>query len=436
MDAYRPWGRHPPHRQIGIPLFWRSDAWPAAQLGGRRTLPFGNGRSYGDVCQAADGVVLDCRRLDRLIAWDPAAGVLRCEAGLLLGDLLRHFVPQGWFLPVVPGTQQVTVGGAIANDVHGKNHHRAGTFGGHVQRFELLRSDGTRLECTPQRHAEQFAATIGGLGLTGVITWAELRLRRIPSPCIEQEVVRFSGLDGFFDLAEASDPTHEYTVAWVDCLARGRALGRGLFIRGNHAAGTQVRCRAPKGRWTFPVDPPFALLGKPLLRGFNALYHHWPRPRSTTVHYRSFFFPLDRIQHWNRLYGRAGFLQYQCVVPTADQREAIRALLQRVAAAGTGSFLAVLKAFGDRPSPGLLSFPMAGTTLALDFPMQGPRTERLLAELDAVVREAGGRLYPAKDARMAPADFQRAYPRWRRLQTAADPALASRFWERVTRAAA
>jgi FAD/FMN-containing dehydrogenase len=361
--------------------------------------------------------------------------VIACEAGLLLDELLRLAVPAGWFLPVTPGTRFITVGGAIANDVHGKNHHVAGTIGRHLRRFELLRSGGERLLCSTAENPGWFAATIGGLGLTGVITWAEIQLRRIPGPCLEVETIRFPDLDGFFRLCEESDREWEHTVAWIDCSrAAGAGLGRGLFQRANHVGAIPARERAPARRLSVPIAPPVSLVNPLSLRAFNTLYYYRQRParRRTLQHYERFFYPLDRIRHWNRLYGRRGFYQYQCIIPGGGGREAVAALLAAIGASGQGSFLAVLKVCGALESLGLLSFPMAGVTLALDFPNRGASLARLFAELDEIVSRAGGRLYPAKDARMPGSLFRSGYPRWQEFARFIDPRFSSSFWRRVT----
>src|ERR1700674_1451603 len=230
MEPVESWGRIRAEGAVRQ-LWWRDD--PLPEVAGT-VLPFGRGRSYGDSCLDQGGTLLLTRGLSRFISFDPQTGLLACEAGVTLGEILARFAPLGFFPPVVPGTKHVTVGGAIANDIHGKNHHRAGTFGAHVTRLELLRSDGSRLLCSPAEHPELFAATVGGLGLTGLVTWAELRLKRIPSAWIRWETVPFENVDAFFELSARSDATHEYTVAWIDCLALGERLGRGLFYRGNH----------------------------------------------------------------------------------------------------------------------------------------------------------------------------------------------------------
>ncbi len=434
-SRYESWGRYPKFEQEAVRFEWRGDDVPPVARENGPFLPFGNGRSYGDVCLNDGGKLVDCRGLDRFIAWDPDSGVLRAEAGVLLSEVLALTVDQGWFLPVTPGTQYATLGGAIANDVHGKNHHRAGTFGRHVLRFELLRSDGTRLTCSPDDNADFFRATIAGLGLTGIITWVEIQLQPVASPYIDQETIRFGKLDEFFDLARESDRDYEHTVAWVDCRPAGEDLGRGLFTRGNYA--DKVGHSAPKPpsrRLRFPIDPPFTLVNGLTLNIFNNMYYR--KQRSNRVqkleHYEPFFYPLDTILAWNRVYGTRGFLQYQCAIPEASMQDGIREILARIGRSGLGSFLAVLKVFGDQPSPGLMSFPMPGATLALDFANQGKKTFDLLSELDEVTRDTGGRLYPSKDARMSPADFQAAYPAWTDMNEFIDPGISSSFWRRVT----
>lgn len=436
MARYASWGNYPNarHRDVRT-LRWRIDSLPPTE-DGSTLLPRGLGRSYGDSCLNEGGTLLDTTQLNHLIAFDRDTGVLRCEAGLSLSEILVASTGHGWFLPVSPGTKQVTVGGAVANDVHGKNHHRAGTFGRFVRRFELLRSNGERLVCSPGENETLFRATIGGLGLTGLMTWVEFQMKRIPSEYLEVESVRFSNLDEFFDLAEDSDANFEYTVAWVDCMARDRSLGRGLFLRGNHveAPANAPTARRGPGWLDVPFYAPGFLLNRLSIRAFNSLYYGRQRERISTrvSHFEPFFFPLDFVTNWNRLYGRRGFLQYQCLVPYGGDRDAVRALFQRISVSGEASFLAVLKIFGDLPSPGLLSFPRPGVTLALDFPNRGQRTLDLLEELDSIVRRFGGRVYPAKDARMSAHSFQLFYPEWLELAQYVDPAFSSSFWRRVT----
>jgi FAD/FMN-containing dehydrogenase len=424
----------------------RQAAFPTLRPG-QTLLPYGNGRSYGDTCLNSGATLLQMRALDRFIDFDTQTGVLVCEAGVLLSDILRLIVPRGWFVPVTPGTQFVTVGGAIANDVHGKNHHLAGTFARHVRRFELLRSDDRRLICSLEQNPEWFAATAGGLGLTGVITWAELQLRRIDTPLLSVESIRFRNLEEFLALSAESDRDFEYTVAWVDCLGRGKQLGRGLLQRANHASAERPATAVGRGnsrarpdgpvrvrRLSVPFAPPFSLINNASVHVFNTLhYNRQRRPRvSTTAPFESFFYPLDGVLHWNRLYGPRGFYQYQCVTPAESGREVTAALLDTIARSGLGSFLAVLKLFGDLPSPGMLSFPRPGITLAIDFPNRPERVERLFTELDRIVQDAGGRLYCAKDGRMSREMFRSGYPRWEQFAQYIDPRCSSSFWRRVT----
>jgi FAD/FMN-containing dehydrogenase len=429
------WGRYPHAPQRGQACHWRGEVpgvWRDLVATHGTTLPYGNGRSYGDSCLAASDQVLHLRTLDRFIAVDWQEGLVRAEAGVTLAEILAIAIPKGWFLAATPGTQFATLGGAIANDVHGKNHHRRGTFGRHVRQFGLLREGVAQLTCSPTENPALYAATIGGLGLTGVIAWAEIQLMPIRSSLIDSTIVRFDQLAEFFALSAQLDPRHEYSVAWIDCLAAGRHTGRGVFIVGDHApeGSLQVPARA---RLSVPLTPPVSLVAKLSLRAFNEAY--WrahPRERTRRqVGYEPFFYPLDRILHWNRIYGRRGFQQYQCVLPDAAAQAGMQELLAAIAASGQGSFLAVLKRCGDLASPGLLSFPLPGTSLALDFPQQA-RLAPLFERLDAIVREAGGRLYPAKDAHMSGSDFRQAYPAWEQLERLRDPALMSRFWKRVT----
>lgn len=430
---YRSWGHTSPsnHTKV-VPVYWRSEPPPIACLAGS-VLPYACGRSYGDSCLNAGGTLLDVAPLNRFIAFDDERGLLQCEAGVTLAELLAVVVPHGWFLPVVPGTKWVSVGGAIANDIHGKNHHVAGTFGAHVTRFELLRSSGERVLCSPAENSELFRATIAGLGLTGLTLWAELQLKRIPGPAVAMERIRFRGVDEFFELC-ASDRDFEYTVAWIDCLRRRGSLGRGIFMRGDHTggAGRAPNSAPPPGR-RLPFAPR-GVVNRLAGSAFNAL-HYWgqpgPKVRKTTT-YDAFFFPLDVVSDWNRLYGPEGFFQYQCVVPDDSEHRYTRTILEQVRRSRENCYLAVLKKFGARRSPGLLSFPRPGVTLALDFPRRGASTLRLLEQLDALVAEAGGAVYPAKDARMSGASFRRFFPQWERFAEHVDPKFSSSFWRRVT----
>ncbi|CAH0351807.1 FAD-binding oxidoreductase [Aquabacterium sp. CECT 9606] len=439
-QAVTSWGRvmRPEQQVLGMPS--RHASLPLPADGRSTVLPHGNGRSYGDSNLNPGGALVLGRQLDRFIEFDPATGLITCEAGVLLSEILRLIVPQGWFLPVTPGTQFVTVGGAIANDVHGKNHHLVGSFGNHVTQFELVRSDGTRRLCSPTQDADWFAATVGGLGLTGMITWAQIQLRRIANPYLQTESIRFRSLEEFFELSQDSEADHEYTVSWIDCAFAGKRLGRGLFNRANHAPAVmnpalaeQLPNPVDESSRRVPFTPPISLINNLSLKAFNLAYFN--RQQGDRVqalqHYRPFFYPLDALLEWNRIYGPKGFYQYQCVVPPEQALPATRQLLQTIVDSGMGSFLAVLKQFGTPPSRGMLSFPMPGTTLALDFPNQGERLHRLFAQLDGIVQTAGGRLYPAKDGRMGAQIFKAGHPRWAAFSQFVDPRFSSGFWRRV-----
>ena len=368
----------------------------------------GLGRSYGD--SALGPTVLSALRLDRLLAFDPVSGELECEAGVSLDTVLRVFVARGWFLPVTPGTSFVTVGGAVASDVHGKNHHGAGSFSAHVLGLKMLLGNGEVLDCDNSLHADLFRATCGGMGLTGIILAVRLRLVRIPSAWMRTTTLKATSLGDALDLFEARrDAT--YSVAWIDCLAHGRHLGRSLLMLGEHDAKGEL-ADTPDHARSVPVDFPAGLLNHYSVTAFNTLYYHRQLRREAQgrSHFRPYFYPLDGLRDWNRLYGKPGFLQYQCVLPAQSGREGMKLLLATIAQSGEGSFLAVLKTFGpgnDNP----LSFPMAGPTLALDF-RNTPKVRELLERLDAIVLDHGGRLYLTKDARMSAATFKRGYPRW------------------------
>ncbi|MEN8216145.1 MAG: FAD-binding oxidoreductase [Pseudomonadota bacterium] len=438
QSTYQSWGSFPKVSQRIRPIRWGKKPISLPEPSDT-VLPHGLGRSYGDVCLNDGGILLTTRSINRFIEFDIDEGVLRCEAGVSLAEILELCVPQGWFLPVTPGTQFVTIGGAIANDVHGKNHHCAGTFGRHVLQFELLRSDGERLLCTPTSNEQYYAATIGGLGLTGLITWAEIKLKRIHHRAMQAESIQFSELDEFFELSQQSDQYYDYTVAWIDC--NSQALGRGIFFRGNHVAPDEIPNdwnlprlnRLPPLLRTMPINLPGFVLNRWTISTFNSLYYKKQRQKivSKLVDYEPFFYPLDAILEWKQLYGKNGFLQYQFVIPDNDHRM-IKEILQTIGASGLGSFLAVLKTFGELASPGMLSFPRPGVTLALDFPIKGAVTFELLERLDEKVREVGGAVYPCKDARLSARHFQAYYPQWTEFAQYVDPRFSSSLWRRVT----
>lgn len=390
----------------------------------------GMGRSYGDVCLNPEGALWNTTGLDRFISLDEKTGRLVCEAGVLLRDIQRLVIPKGWILPVTPGTQLVTVGGAIANDVHGKNHHVLGTFGDHLQHMTLLRTDSEVIECGPQLRRDWFSATVGGLGLTGFILTAEIQLRRVSGPWVDTETIPHENLAEFFRLADDSEADWEHTVSWIDCISGGG--GRGIFMRGNPSF-SQNEPKLTKRGVSIPLVPPVSLVNRLTLRPFNTAYYNlkkWQAGRGV-VHYEPFFYPLDNLLEWNRIYGPRGFYQYQSVVPRADGKEVVQAMLHEISSAGRGSFLAVLKTFGNRESVGMMSFPCPGVTLALDFPNKGTRTEKLFARLDAIVQEAGGRIYLAKDARMPRSLFGSGYPKLENFLPYRDPGISSAMSRRL-----
>lgn len=435
QDQFLSWGRVERVRQdVAAPAFRDELKGLLAEPDDRTLLAVGLGRSYGDSCLNGGQRLIDMTRLDRVIALDSTKGVVEAEAGLALGDLLRHIVPKGWFTTTTPGTRHATLGGLLANDVHGKNHHRAGSFGRGVRRLSLLRSDQGQVDLAAGEGGDLFAATIGGLGLTGIITAVELELAPIRSAWLDVERIAFGHVRDFFRLAAESVDSHEHTVAWIDCTSTGSELGRGIFQRANWLDDGDLVAHS-ESALSVPFDAPSALLNSVVIRAFNGLYYRLQKSGRARqrMHYAPFFFPLDKVSHWNRLYGRPGFYQYQCLVPPSAAEAAIEELMREIAASGAASALSVLKTLGPSRSPGMLSFAREGATLALDFANRGAPTLALLGRLDDIVRQAGGRLYPAKDGRM-PADMFRAgYPEWPSFAAHVDPRFSSNFWRRVAR---
>jgi FAD/FMN-containing dehydrogenase len=425
---YESWTRYIPSRPARVVRPpWSGDI----RIDDDNVLPFGLGRSCGDVCLNNGGTLIDTARLNNFRAFDEATGVLDCESGLTLAEIERLFVPRGWFVPVTPGTKFVTVGGCIANDVHGKNHHRAGTFGRFVRSIELQRSDGSRVHCTPD--SELFRATIGGLGLTGLIVSAQIQLRPLASASMTVERIPFRTLGEFLALSDASAGQYEHTVAWFDALTGSDT--RGIFFRGNHAErGESLKEWQPAPSRKAPAPLLAPMMNRLTVGAFNDLY--FLAQSKQTRHYiadiDTFFYPLDVLENWNRIYGRHGYLQYQSVVPAEAGKEPAAEMLARVRRSGAGSFLTVIKSFGDVPSPGMLSFPRAGITISLDFAGRNRQTLALCEALDDIVEASGGRVYPAKDARMSPARFRRYYPQWEEFAQHVDPHFSSSFWRRVT----
>jgi decaprenylphospho-beta-D-ribofuranose 2-oxidase len=397
------WGHYPMHQaQVFAP---RSERALAARISAGGLIPRGNGRAYGDSAVSHQNTV-HLRHFNRLISFDATTGQLVAEAGVLLADIIRAFLPLGWFPAVTPGTKFVTLGGMIAADVHGKNHHRDGGFGNFVDWIDLMEADGAVQHCSRQHNAELFEWAVGGMGLTGVILRAAIRLRPVKTAWIKQTTLPAANLDAAMTLFErSSDAT--YSVAWIDCLSTGDKLGRSMVMLGEHAThddlsetqrenGLYVRLKRQK---SVPFTFPSGLLNGVTARAFNALYYWNATRRQGTrlVDWDSFFYPLDAILGWNKIYGRKGFAQYQCVLPLDRSRNGLHDLVGAVSKAGAGSFLAVLKRLGDQQ--GRFSFPMTGYTLALDFPVNA-RTLNLMTELDQITLAHGGRFYLAKDSRM------------------------------------
>lgn len=395
-------------------------------------LPYGAGRSYGDSCLPAKGALLATRGMKDVISFDPQTGRLKAQAGMLLADVLSLIIPHGWFLSVTPGTRWVTLGGALANDVHGKNHHRRGSFGAQVLAFELARSDGTRMVCTRTQNAGMFEATTGGMGLTGLVTWLEAQMVRVSSPWLAQEVVAFDSLDEFARLEQEAAQTHEYTVAWVDALAKGSRLGSGVFMKGNHAEGQPAPAPDRGARIAVPFTPPLRVIPGLAIAVLNPLYR-WNalRKAQAVLDYRQFFYPLDVIDGWNRLYGPAGMRQFQCVVPVANAAKTMSAMLELAQSHRQPSWLAVVKRFGEQKPGGLMSFARPGYTIALDFPHRGEKTDVLFGALQKMAMDAGGAVNPYKDSSMTPDAFRQSFPQWPVFENFIDPAAASLFSARM-----
>jgi decaprenylphospho-beta-D-ribofuranose 2-oxidase len=423
------WGRYP--RALSSVVCPQSLSEVAPPREGQM-IAHGQGRSYGDAALVQNGVLMLTERLDRVIAFDEETGVLKAEAGMTLEQVLEAFVPKGWFPPVTPGTKFVSLGGCVAADVHGKNHHRDGTFGAYVRELLLVLADGSRRACSPREDASLFWSTIGGMGLTGIIAEVTLQLIPIESASVAVQHHQAKDLDASLRLLESSETDDRYTVAWIDCLAAGKELGRSVLMRGHHATRAELpaHVREPlrlkaQGQHNLPFDFPSWVLNPLTMTAFNKLYY-WRQgarkaPFVTTC--ESFFYPLDMIGNWNRMYGKRGFVQYQCVFPTRDARRGLHTLLLKLAASRRASFLAVLKRFGPE-GQGLLSFPLEGYTLSLDLPLGDPALFPFLDQLDEIILRHGGRVYLAKDARLKAEMFQAMYPRlpeWKRVKTMVDP---------------
>lgn len=398
------WGRYP--RQYCAVNRPRTEAELRSVMATGSFIARGNGRAYGD-CAMNRGNTIDMRGFNRMLGFDAESGILVAESGVLLRDVIDVFLPRGWFPAVTPGTKFVTLGGMVAADVHGKNHHKDGAFGAFVEWLDLLGSDGMVRRCSRSENADLFAWTIGGMGLTGIVLRLACRMRPVESAWIRQTTIPAPDLHSVMELFEEHDAA-TYSVAWIDCLASGAGLGRSAIMLGEHAAHDELpaaKRAAPfatprKSLRNVPFDLPSAALNRPAVKAFNAAYYRRSVAQrgERLVDWDSYFYPLDALTNWNRIYGRAGFMQFQCAIPLAAAREGLSQLLKAITASGSGSFLAVLKRLG--PESGRFSFPMEGYTLALDFPVS-PRTLDLMARLDRIVIGHGGRFYLAKDSRMS-----------------------------------
>ena len=428
------WGRLETVRaRVARPASVAEAADIVRQRGEAAVTPRGLGRSYGDASYDDRGVVIDSRGLDRYVAFNDETGLLRCEAGVSFADIVQTIVPRGWFLATTPGTQFVTVGGAIAADVHGKNHHRVGSFGAHVKEFTLLLASGDAIRCSRDENAELFFATLGGMGLTGFVVDATIQLRRIDTAYVVVDYRRSNCLEDSLEAFEQGDAAYEHSVAWVDCLATGPTLGRGVVMRANHATRADLPANysgapltlPPRRPWSVLYTPPMSPLRPWSIRLFNNAFYAAHPDRRAVVDIGRFFYPLDSVQGWNRLYGPRGFIQYQAFFPRATSMQGLRELLSRVSGSGVASFLAVMKSCGPADG-GLLSYLEPGHTLALDIPWHGSdaRMRELCTAFDDVLLRHGGRIYLAKDAVTTAETFCKMYPRladFQRVRRQADP---------------
>ena len=374
----------------------------------------GMGRCYGDAALA--DTVLSTLQHNLFLSFNEETGELSCQAGVTLKDILDVFVPKGWFIPVTPGTKFITVGGALASDVHGKNHHVEGCFGDHVSTCTIIQANGERISCGPNHNEALFNATRGGMGLTGVIDTLTFKLKKIETSYIKQRQIKAKNLSHIFELFEQYKD-HTYSMAWIDCLKGGDSFGRSIMMMGEHATVDDLNEKQKKdplntGKGNLinmPINLPSFALNKLSIKAFNWLYYakNTKQVMQGVVHYDGFFYPLDAILNWNRMYGKKGFVQYQFVLPLDNSEEGLKEILGKIRSKGWGSFLAVLKLFGKQDS--LISFPMEGYTLALDFPIKKGLFE-FLDELDEIVLALGGRIYLSKDARMKAKTFWESYP--------------------------
>tara|TARA_A100001035_G_C27762648_1_gene492033 strand:- start:306 stop:1598 length:1293 start_codon:yes stop_codon:yes gene_type:complete len=395
-------------------------------------LAHGLGRSYGDVCLNENGQIILTRSLNQILNMDTEKGSIKIQGGVSIKEILEKISPNGWFLPVVPGTKYVTIGGAIANDIHGKNHHKFGSFGNYVENLQLLRSNGDIINCSINENPDYFRATIGGMGLTGIIISAEIRLQRIESQYIESQTVRYNSLSEYWDINQEFEKKFDYTVSWVDCQTDNKAGLRGIFHSGNHAK-KQLRNEDKKEiSIPLPFRPPISVVNNFSKKIINQTYFALNKKENEKYqHYKSFFFPLDLIKNWGKAYGPKGFFQYQFVIPLDNGIEGIKNILKEINAYGRIPALGVLKTFGGIESLGMMSFPRRGITMALDFENKGQKTLDFFNRLDDIVLEQGGALYPGKDSRMSKKMFDSSFPNINEFKKYIDPNFSSSLWRRV-----
>jgi FAD/FMN-containing dehydrogenase len=407
------WGNYPV-MESDERTFSFSDQLQQLIGGSTHFIPRGNGRCYGDASLSEN--TISTLKFDKVISFDTVNGIFECESGLTLDKLLEVIVPKGWFLPVTPGTKFITVGGAVGSDVHGKNHHVDGSFSNHIVDMDIVLADGSTVLCSPEEKPDLFEATCGGMGLTGLVSRVKFRLKKIETSYIKQKQIKAANLEEILRLFDEYKH-YTYSVAWIDCLKKGKNFGRSILILGEHATKEDLNetqkkdpLKLPgKKQINFPINLPSWVLNTLTVKAFNFLYYakNYKKEISNVVSYEPFFYPLDAINNWNRGYGKKGFVQYQFVLPL-NAKQGLIEILQRISDKGLGSFLAVLKVFGKQDS--MISFPTEGYTLALDFPVRAGLFE-FLDELDKVVLSYGGRIYMSKDARMKPDVLYAGYPR-------------------------
>jgi len=427
MEKIAGWGNYPMSDSYVFQPSGESDLKKV--LNKLKVIPRGLGRSYGDQAVNDAKHVAVCTKMNHFIAWDEAQGVLECEAGVSLEEIITYFAPKGWLPMICPGTKFVTIGGAIANDIHGKAHHIDGSFVNCVNSFKIMLADGSTVEASRTENSDLFWANFGGLGLLGVIISAKIRLRKIETTYFKQKSIAIKNLDEMLEALEKYDHEYNYSVAWIDALAKGKKLGSGVLTLGNAAKLDELPENLkkeplkihPKGKLSVPVFMPNFTLNGFTVKILNRLIAFVQNSPKNFVHYEKFFFPLDAINNWNRGYGKRGFIQYQFVIPEENGRENVAKILEMIADSGCTPFLNVFKRMGD--GQGILSFPFKGYTLAIDFPV----TKNLKAftkKLDAKVLEAGGRLYLGKDAMLDEQMFKSMYPQhkeWMAIKAKYDP---------------